>query len=85
MARNWVQKQKPIPKSAEKSNLANGGKSFHNRESGVLGCKHYQRGAKLYASCCDKWFACRFCHDECSDHSVVRFRLWLNLEVLQRL
>ncbi len=43
-----------------------------DKEHGILGCKHYQRGAKLQAHCCGKWFTCRFCHDEVSNHNIVR-------------
>eukprot|EP00842_Homolaphlyctis_polyrhiza_P006999 jgi/Hompol1/889/HPOL_002593-RA len=39
---------------------------------GILGCKHYQRSAKLQAHCCGKWDTCRFCHDEVSDHTITR-------------
>ncbi|KAI9030405.1 RING finger and CHY zinc finger domain-containing protein [Hyaloraphidium curvatum] len=46
--------------------------TFHDKEHGILGCKHYQRGAKLQAHCCGKWFTCRFCHDEVSNHNIVR-------------
>nr|KAJ3404261.1 hypothetical protein HK105_003937 [Polyrhizophydium stewartii] len=46
--------------------------TWHNREAGILGCKHYQRGSKLQAHCCGRWFTCRFCHDEVSDHNIVR-------------
>ncbi|KAI9098636.1 zinc-ribbon-domain-containing protein [Phlyctochytrium arcticum] len=46
--------------------------SFHDKAAGVLGCKHYQRSAKLQAHCCGKWDTCRFCHDEVSDHNIVR-------------
>jgi hypothetical protein len=46
--------------------------TFHNEELGIFGCKHYKRAAKLQAHCCGKWFACRFCHDEVSDHNIVR-------------
>lgn len=28
-----------------------------------FGCIHYQRGCKIIAPCCQKIFACRFCHD----------------------
>ncbi|KAI8923102.1 hypothetical protein BC831DRAFT_51681 [Entophlyctis helioformis] len=45
-------------------------KTFH--ASGILGCKHYQRSAKLQAHCCGKWDTCRFCHDEVSDHTITR-------------
>ncbi|ORX88495.1 zf-CHY-domain-containing protein, partial [Basidiobolus meristosporus CBS 931.73] len=37
-----------------------------------LGCKHYRRSNKLKANCCGGWFTCRFCHDEASDHQIVR-------------
>ncbi|KAI9025760.1 zinc-ribbon-domain-containing protein, partial [Phycomyces nitens] len=37
-----------------------------------LGCQHYQRNCKLQAACCEKIFVCRFCHDEASDHAIVR-------------
>ncbi|KAI9209647.1 zinc-ribbon-domain-containing protein, partial [Polychytrium aggregatum] len=37
-----------------------------------IGCSHYQRSAKLQAHCCGKWFTCRFCHDEISDHNIIR-------------
>ncbi|KAI8907507.1 zinc-ribbon-domain-containing protein [Powellomyces hirtus] len=47
-------------------------KTWHDRDSQILGCKHYQRGAKLQARCCGKWFTCRFCHDEVSDHTLNR-------------
>jgi uncharacterized CHY-type Zn-finger protein len=47
-------------------------KTYHDEVTGTLGCKHYQRGAKLQANCCGQWFTCRFCHDEVSDHQIVR-------------
>ncbi|KAJ3267442.1 hypothetical protein HK104_005889, partial [Borealophlyctis nickersoniae] len=47
-------------------------KTFHDKDAGILGCKHYQRSAKLQAHCCGKWYTCRFCHDEVSDHNIVR-------------
>lgn len=28
------------------------------------GCKHYMRRCSLYASCCNKYYVCRRCHDE---------------------
>ncbi|KAG0196857.1 hypothetical protein BGX33_001213, partial [Mortierella sp. NVP41] len=41
-------------------------------EHNQLGCKHYRRGCKLKANCCGRWFNCRFCHDDASDHTIVR-------------
>ncbi|KAG0096867.1 hypothetical protein BGZ93_003879 [Podila epicladia] len=48
--------------------------TFYNAEQGQLGCKHYRRGCKLKASCCGKWFNCRFCHDDVCDHNIVSAR-----------
>ncbi|KAJ3271758.1 hypothetical protein HDV01_006366 [Terramyces sp. JEL0728] len=42
--------------------------SFHT--SGALGCKHSKRKCKIYTKCCFKWFTCRYCHDEASDHTL---------------
>lgn len=47
-------------------------RSYHDEKIGILGCKHYQRIAKLQAHCCGRWFPCRFCHDEISDHQITR-------------
>ncbi|KAF9964227.1 hypothetical protein BGZ70_006762 [Mortierella alpina] len=41
-------------------------------QEGQLGCQHYRRGCKLKANCCGKWFNCRFCHDDASDHAIIR-------------
>ncbi|KAF9190554.1 hypothetical protein BGZ51_008492 [Haplosporangium sp. Z 767] len=46
--------------------------TYNNKERGYLGCKHYRRSCKLKANCCDKWFNCRFCHDDSCDHAIVR-------------
>ncbi|KAF8977655.1 hypothetical protein BGZ46_007226 [Entomortierella lignicola] len=47
-------------------------KTYHDEEKTILGCEHYMRGCKLKANCCGKWFNCRFCHDDVSDHTIVR-------------
>jgi len=39
----------------------------------ILGCSHYARGCKLRASCCGKFYTCRFCHDEAEDHEMDRY------------
>jgi hypothetical protein len=46
--------------------------TYNNQKLGILGCKHYQRATKLQGKCCGRWFTCRFCHDEASDHNIVR-------------
>jgi CHY zinc finger len=39
----------------------------------ILGCKHYARGCKVKAACCEKLFGCRRCHDEdISSHPIDR-------------
>ncbi len=37
-----------------------------------LGCLHYKRNIKLQCSACERWYTCRFCHDEIEDHSLNR-------------
>ncbi|KAL9166519.1 hypothetical protein ABFS82_05G035100 [Erythranthe guttata] len=46
--------------------------SFRDSEKQIFGCKHYKRNCKLRAACCGKLVACRFCHDEVSDHTMDR-------------
>ncbi|KAF3905785.1 hypothetical protein AA313_de0204563 [Arthrobotrys entomopaga] len=46
--------------------------SYANEEDGILGCAHYQRNVKLQCSTCDKWYPCRFCHDDKEGHSLIR-------------
>ena len=41
-------------------------------EPPALGCLHYKRNIKLQCSACDRWYTCRFCHDEVEDHSLNR-------------
>ncbi|KAI1425550.1 hypothetical protein F5Y12DRAFT_359875 [Xylaria sp. FL1777] len=38
----------------------------------LLGCQHYRRNVKLQCSTCNRWYTCRFCHDEVEDHSLIR-------------
>jgi uncharacterized CHY-type Zn-finger protein len=37
-----------------------------------LGCQHYKRNVKLQCSTCNRWYPCRFCHDEAEDHRLIR-------------
>ncbi|CAG8483777.1 5525_t:CDS:2, partial [Ambispora leptoticha] len=46
--------------------------TYYDEPKKVYGCEHYQRGAKLQANCCGRWFTCRHCHDSVSDHQMVR-------------
>lgn len=43
-------------------------------EDKELGCKHYKTNCKFMAECCKKWYPCRFCHNEVSNHEVDRFK-----------
>ena len=38
-------------------------------------CEHYKRGCKLECIDCKKFFPCRFCHDEISDHVMNRHKV----------
>ena len=46
--------------------------SYFNESEGILGCSHYRRGVKLQCSTCERWYPCRFCHDEIEDHALIR-------------
>lgn len=47
-------------------------KTFFDEPHGILGCRHYRRGAKLQCSTCNHWATCRYCHDEEEDHKLIR-------------
>lgn len=77
MTSRWIAAQQKSPQAS-----ANGGSngedllectpSFRDPEKQVFGCEHYKRNCKLRAACCGKLYACRFCHDKVSDHSMDR-------------
>lgn len=41
----------------------------------ALGCPHYTRAAMIRAPCCDRFFGCRFCHDEAMESADCLARL----------
>jgi uncharacterized CHY-type Zn-finger protein len=41
-------------------------------EEPILGCQHYKRNVKLQCATCERWYTCRFCHDEAEDHKLIR-------------
>ncbi|PXF44618.1 Zinc finger protein BRUTUS [Gracilariopsis chorda] len=49
-------------------------KTYADVENGRkhLGCKHYRRGCKLRAACCQKLYTCRLCHDAEETHVMNR-------------
>ncbi|KAL8230661.1 hypothetical protein R6Q57_000439 [Mikania cordata] len=46
--------------------------SYRDSHKLVFGCKHYKRNCKLVASCCNKLYTCRLCHDDATDHVMDR-------------
>ncbi|RYP55790.1 hypothetical protein DL771_012381 [Monosporascus sp. 5C6A] len=37
-----------------------------------FGCDHYRRNVKLQCSTCNRWYTCRFCHDQVENHALIR-------------
>ncbi|KAK1553219.1 hypothetical protein Q3G72_031091 [Acer saccharum] len=77
MTSRWIAAQQKLlhARDGESSNgedLHGCSPSFRDPEKQVFGCEHYKRNCKLRAVCCGKLFACRFCHDKVSDHSMDR-------------
>ncbi|KAI7746224.1 hypothetical protein M8C21_032874, partial [Ambrosia artemisiifolia] len=46
--------------------------SYYDSHKSVFGCVHYKRNCKLVASCCNKLYTCRHCHDDTTDHIMDR-------------
>ena len=66
---------KPAPAVPKRDNsVTRSRNSSIGQEQGEkhLGCKHYRRNVKLQCSTCNRWYTCRFCHDEEEDHSLIR-------------
>ncbi|CAN6451570.1 unnamed protein product [Victoria cruziana] len=77
MTSRWLASQQKLPQSSagETSNgddMPGRCPSFRDAENKIYGCEHYKRNCKVVAACCNKLFACRFCHDKVSDHSMDR-------------
>lgn len=73
----WIAAQQKLPHARIGESSTNGdifgcSASFSDKEKQVFGCEHYKRNCKLRAACCGKLFACRFCHDNVSDHTMDR-------------
>ena len=39
----------------------------------ILGCQHYQKKCRVRASCCQKFYTCRLCHDADANHEINRY------------
>jgi hypothetical protein len=69
MSGKWFENNVTATSNVEEDLVA----TFNDEPNQVYGCKHYKRGCKLKAKCCGRIFACRFCHDENSQHQMDRF------------
>jgi len=56
--------EKLLPSTSYKS------KSFYNRRNNILGCRHYKKNCKIQTKCCNKWYVCKFCHNEKEFHKL---------------
>lgn len=59
------------PKAYDMANGTNLNESEHEEEP-HLGCVHYVRNVKLQCHACQKWYTCRFCHDQAEAHALPR-------------
>lgn len=57
---------------SETGGMRNSGSLDSLDEQPALGCQHYKRNVKLQCSTCERWYTCRFCHDEAENHSLNR-------------
>lgn len=83
----WIAAQQKLPQArigetSSEEDLLGCSPSFRDPEKHVFGCEHYKRNCKLRAACCGKLFACRFCHDKVSDHSMDRYILLFVMRLL---
>ncbi|KAJ6803287.1 uncharacterized protein M6B38_107735 [Iris pallida] len=77
MTSRWIAAQQKFPQGRKEEDVdcegvAGCSPSFRDSEKQIYGCEHYKRNCKLLATCCNKLFTCRFCHDKVSDHSMDR-------------
>ncbi|KAJ6793459.1 zinc finger protein BRUTUS-like [Iris pallida] len=69
----WIAaQQKSAEEHTDGEHILGCSPSFRDPEERIFGCEHYKRSCKLLATCCNKLFTCRFCHDKVSDHSMDR-------------
>ncbi|KAH8350742.1 hypothetical protein KR084_006912 [Drosophila pseudotakahashii] len=54
------------------SNKCNSNATATTPESLRFGCAHYKRRAMFVTPCCNKFYKCRFCHDENETHHFDR-------------
>ncbi|XP_053673196.1 RING finger and CHY zinc finger domain-containing protein 1 [Anopheles nili] len=68
-----MDEKKPIPTpnggNATAAASANTDQDEHEKR---VGCAHYKRRAKFVTPCCNKFYMCRYCHDENETHFFNR-------------
>ncbi|XP_050077586.1 RING finger and CHY zinc finger domain-containing protein 1 [Anopheles maculipalpis] len=65
--------KKPIPTPAGGNATATVSSSAEQDENEKrVGCAHYKRRAKFVTPCCNKFYMCRYCHDENETHFFNR-------------
>ena len=47
---------------------------FKSPEKEKPTCTHYNRNCEIKATCCQKFYGCRLCHDQVEDHKIDRFK-----------
>ncbi|GAB2280041.1 hypothetical protein Dimus_014679 [Dionaea muscipula] len=77
MTSRWIAAQQKstqggISETSSGEDLRGWSPSYRDPDKKIFGCEHYKRNCKLRAACCGKLFACRFCHDNVSDHTMDR-------------
>ena len=59
------------------SEIKNISNIFNFKKTGTTikkNCTHYKNNVQIYASCCDKYVDCRLCHNDSTDHNIIRNR-----------
>lgn len=60
------------PVEVFEASTSDSGEGEETQKEPVLGCRHYKRNVKLQCFTCNKWYTCRFCHDEVEKHVLNR-------------
>ncbi|XP_053662904.1 RING finger and CHY zinc finger domain-containing protein 1 [Anopheles marshallii] len=68
-----MDEKKPIPTPAGSNATATVSSATEQDENEKrVGCAHYKRRAKFVTPCCNKFYMCRYCHDENETHFFNR-------------
>ncbi|KAI1748547.1 hypothetical protein F4782DRAFT_357034 [Xylaria castorea] len=61
-----------VPRKQPAESSTTDSADVESNDERLLGCEHYRRNVKLQCSTCDRWYTCRFCHDNAEDHILIR-------------